>query len=133
MILLVDDNRVGREGLAKILRLHGHEVVEAGGASEGLALLNNTRFDLIITDFVMPEVSGFEVADQLRTHQKTANVPIIVHTGVPLTEQDRQRLAYQLLTITSKLDRASLQDRLRELGRGEEATVYECGQENINN
>jgi DNA-binding NtrC family response regulator len=65
-ILLVDDHKVGREALAKILRLHAHEVMEAADAAEGLSMLNSMHFDIIITDFVMPEVSGFQFIDQVR-------------------------------------------------------------------
>lgn len=74
MILLVDDNRVGREALAKILQFHGHEVIEAADANHGLAILDGNRVDLIITDFVMPQMSGFQFIDEVRKRWPDARI-----------------------------------------------------------
>jgi DNA-binding NtrC family response regulator len=67
MILLVDDNRVGREAFAKILRLNGHEVMEAADAAQALEILNKVSIDLMITDFVMPGLSGVQLIEQIRS------------------------------------------------------------------
>jgi DNA-binding NtrC family response regulator len=67
MILLVDDNRVGREAFAKILRLNGHDVIEAADAAEALEILNKVPIDLLITDFVMPGLSGVQLIEQIRS------------------------------------------------------------------
>jgi CheY-like chemotaxis protein len=79
MILLVEDNKVSREACAKILRLHGHEVMEAATASEGLEILGNLPVDLVITDFVMPDISGFQLIAQVR--QKWPRMPILLLSG----------------------------------------------------
>lgn len=79
MILLVDDNNVSRQAFAKILRLHGHEVMEAATAAEGLGILGDIRFDLVITDFVMPDISGFQLIAQIR--QKWPHTPILLMSG----------------------------------------------------
>jgi len=55
------------------------------------------------------------VAERLRSHQKTQNIPILVHTGVLLDEQEKNRLAYQMLTVTSKVNRDSLYEHLRQV------------------
>ena len=67
MILLVDDNRVGREAFAKILRLNGYEVMEAADAAEALETLSKIPIDLMITDFVMPGLSGVQLIEQIRS------------------------------------------------------------------
>ena len=79
MILLVDDNRVSREAFAKILRLHGHEVMEAADASAGLHIMDNNHFDLVITDFVMPNISGFQLIAHVR--QKWPGTAILLMSG----------------------------------------------------
>jgi CheY-like chemotaxis protein len=79
MILLVDDNNVSRQAFAKILRLHGHEVMEAANAAEGLDILDDIRFDLVITDFVMPDISGFQLIAHIR--QKWPHTPILLMSG----------------------------------------------------
>lgn len=79
MILLVDDNKVSREAFGKILRLHGHQVLEAAHASEALDILNRDRVDLIITDFVMPEISGVQLIERIRKHWP--ETPILMMSG----------------------------------------------------
>ena len=66
MILFVDDNAGSRQSFAKIIRLHGHEVMEAASATEALKILENVHLELVITDFVMPNVSGFQLTAQWR-------------------------------------------------------------------
>ena len=79
MILLVDDNNVSRGAFAKILRLHGHAVMEAADGSEGLDILGDLHCDLVITDFVMPNISGFQLIAQIR--QKWPRTPILLMSG----------------------------------------------------
>jgi CheY-like chemotaxis protein len=79
MILLVEDNKVSREACAKLLRLHGYEVMEAANASEGLDILGRFSFDLVITDFVMPNISGFQLIAQIR--QQWPRTPILLMSG----------------------------------------------------
>ena len=63
----------------------------------------------------MPEISGFEVAEKLRSNQKTQNIPIVIHTGVLLNEEEKSRLAHQMLTVTSKVNRESLYAHLKQV------------------
>ena len=68
-ILLIDDDDSVRRMINLSLSRLGHAVTEAGNGKEGLALLDRTAFDLIITDIVMPEMEGFEVLMALRKRQ----------------------------------------------------------------
>jgi two-component system, response regulator FlrC len=79
MILLVEDNKISREAFAKILRLHGHQVTEANNATQGLDILGDIRCDLVITDFVMPDMSGFQLIAQIR--EKWPHTPILLMSG----------------------------------------------------
>ena len=126
-VMIVDDEPLMVQLLTRISQQQGLQVIPKVSSRDAIQAALKHSLDMVILDLNMPEVSGYEIAEQLRTHHKTANVPIIVHTGLPLTEQDRQRLAYQLLTITSKLDRTSLQERLRELSRNEQPEPYGRG------
>jgi signal transduction histidine kinase/DNA-binding response OmpR family regulator len=80
-ILLVDDSSTLRELTAKALRDHGFDVTIAGGGAEALALMERQpeRFDLIVTDFAMPLVSGLEVVRFARSLR--ADWPAIIITG----------------------------------------------------
>jgi eukaryotic-like serine/threonine-protein kinase len=69
-ILLVEDERLVRNSVRRLLKRMGFEVLAAEGAAEALALAHEhgDRISLVITDVLMPEVSGPELAAQLRQH-----------------------------------------------------------------
>lgn len=66
-VLVIDDEEIVREATATMLRQSGYFVVEAGNGEEALALLDNgDRFDLIITDLVMPGKEGIETIQVIK-------------------------------------------------------------------
>jgi CheY-like chemotaxis protein len=79
VLLLVEDEAIPRYAFAKLLRFHGHEVMEAKDGLEALTLLDKYAFDLIITDLVMPRLDGFALIAQLR--ETSPNLPIILLSG----------------------------------------------------
>jgi CheY-like chemotaxis protein len=78
-VLVVEDDRLNRNLICKVLRNEGHQVVEAHDGAEALELLYLQRFDLVITDFVMPRLNGLKLAEQL--HPLQPRLPIIFITG----------------------------------------------------
>jgi two-component system OmpR family response regulator len=66
MILLVEDEAITRTALADTLRREGHEVIEAADGNKALALLQESRFDLVITDVLIPKQSGFVLVARIR-------------------------------------------------------------------
>jgi two-component system cell cycle sensor histidine kinase/response regulator CckA len=79
MILFVDDNAGSRQAFTKIIRLHGHEVMEAANATEALKILDSFQLELVITDFVMPNMNGFQLTAHIR--QKWPRMPILLMSG----------------------------------------------------
>ena len=75
--------------------------------------------DVIILDFTMPEFDGSKVVEQLRAHPRTKNIPILINTGTVLNEEERQRLAGHVQSITSKTERESLLAELERSGCNE--------------
>jgi CheY-like chemotaxis protein len=65
-ILLVDDNSLGLSARKVVLEELGHQVTTAGSPNDAKELLNERRFDLIITDFKMPEMTGAELIGWMR-------------------------------------------------------------------
>ena len=65
-ILLVDDQREVREGIKLMLAEDGHSVVEANNGAEALNLFARGKFDLVVTDFRMPFVTGDELACRIK-------------------------------------------------------------------
>ena len=78
-LLLIDDDPEVRQTLASLLRELGHTVAEAEGGSEGLAQLRGTSVDMVLTDLGMPEMTGWEVARQIRAGYP--RLPIVLLTG----------------------------------------------------
>jgi len=78
-ILLIDDEASVRTTLASLLRALGHQVTEAEGGPAGLAALSAGGAELVITDFGMPEMTGWEVARRVKESSPT--LPVILLTG----------------------------------------------------
>ena len=78
-VLVVEDDHLNRNLICKVLRKEGHQVVEAHDRAEALELLYAQRFDLVITDFVMPRLNGLKFVQQL--HPLQPRLPIIFITG----------------------------------------------------
>ncbi len=77
-ILIVDDDYKSRKLLKDILEWKGYEVVVVEGGEEAIEYLStDTDFDLIITDMLMPFMSGIELADKLKAYKETKNIPIL--------------------------------------------------------
>lgn len=79
-LLLVDDEMLVREGTAEMLRDLGHTVHEASGGAEALAkLVKHEGIEAVVTDYMMPRMSGAELARQIAvTHPR---MPVLVVTG----------------------------------------------------
>lgn len=65
-ILVIEDNSDAREGLAALLRISGHEVLEAATGTEGIEIAVKHSPAVVLLDIVLPDVDGHEVARQLR-------------------------------------------------------------------
>lgn len=84
-ILIVDDEPDLRGMVRLILELAGYEVVEAHHGAAALERLGAERVDLLITDVMMPVMSGTELIDRLRDDPQCANLPIVVLSASPHT------------------------------------------------
>ena len=89
-ILIVDDSRSSRNFIKRVLESTGvHHCVEAADGTEALRLLQNTTFDLVITDYHMPEMNGRDLVEHIRHEGWQQEVPILMVTS----EADQGRLA----------------------------------------
>lgn len=78
-VLVVDDEALVRQGTADMLVDLGHHVVEAGSAAAGLDLLTRQSVDLVVTDYLMPEMNGLEFATAVR--ERHGPMPILLVSG----------------------------------------------------
>jgi len=89
-VLIVDDSLASRNHLRRLLEELGIErITEAADGSQAVALLADTMFDLVITDYNMPGMDGRELTEYIRTQSWQAEVPVLMVTS----EQNMGRLA----------------------------------------
>jgi len=77
-VLVVEDEPAQREVLAYNLEAEGFRVAKAGNGEEALVLVDETMPDIIVLDWMLPNVSGIEVCRQLKMRSETRSVPIIM-------------------------------------------------------
>jgi YesN/AraC family two-component response regulator len=104
IILLVDDDPGALALHTRLIRQQLAEcrVLQAYNGREALALMAQTRPDLILLDLMMPEMDGFSLLEAMRAHESTADVPVVVLTARTLTEDDIARLNAGVASILSK-------------------------------
>ena len=83
-ILIADDERSIRITLKAFLERAGYAADTAENAVEALTLFAENNYDLVLTDIVMPKMSGIELLEKLR--QQDAEVPVIIMTGEPTVD-----------------------------------------------
>ncbi len=89
-IMLVEDDNNLKEIYGERLQAEGYEIVTAGDGEEGLSTAIKERPDLIISDVMMPKISGFDMLDILRQTPETMNTKVIMMTALSQAE-DKDR------------------------------------------
>jgi DNA-binding response OmpR family regulator len=117
-VLVIDDDLKAVELIATLLPMSEYTVVRAYGGAEGISLAQRLLPDVVILDLMMPDVSGFDVAEALQRNRLTANIPIIVVTAKSVTSTDRDQLmnaSSMVLEIVEKgsIDRLNFVDGVR--------------------
>jgi CheY-like chemotaxis protein len=112
-VLLVDDEDLVRMSTADMLLDLGYTVVEAGSAAEALRLTRSgLRPDLLVTDHLMPGVSGTDLARRLRAERP--DLPVLVVTGYA----EGDGVAPELARLTKPFRKDELAARLARLAVG---------------
>jgi CheY-like chemotaxis protein len=89
-VLIVDDNKDMAQGLAKILKFHGHEVRTVYDGPDGITAARALLPQVILLDIGLPTLDGYHVARTLRTEREFSDVMIIAISGYG-HEEDRSR------------------------------------------
>ena len=80
-LLIVDDEELNREGLARRLQKHDYDIALAKNGREAIELLGTRPFDLVLLDIMMPGMNGLEVLKFLRRVDSLIDLPIIMVTA----------------------------------------------------
>src|SRR5437879_13826250 len=80
-LLIVDDNEMNRDMLARRLERKGYEIVAVDSARQLLQRVKDERVDLVLLDIEMPEISGLDALKTLREAYSSIELPIIMVTA----------------------------------------------------
>ncbi|RYZ35039.1 MAG: response regulator [Myxococcaceae bacterium] len=101
-LLIIDDDDVHRYLLKQLLKDTPYQLLEASGGREGVRLAREKAPHLIFLDFILPDITAFDVLDELKADPRTRDIPIILHTSHQLQESERQRLSRETSAILAK-------------------------------
>jgi CheY-like chemotaxis protein len=116
LILLVEDERVIRKVMEILFEDEGYQVVLAKNGREALALLADIVPDVIITDYMMPELDGVGLLRAVRDDNRIRGLPVLLMSSVPAAEVPCHELADQTFLKGGEL--ASLLDIVAALVKG---------------
>jgi PAS domain S-box-containing protein len=119
-VLVIDDDRAATDLVQVILENEGYRVLKAFQGKDGVELAAREHPDLIILDLIMPEVSGFHVAHQLKQIPATRSIPVIVLTSMDMDEDTKIQLGNYVSGLMSKSS-FTKKDLLREISNIESA------------
>ncbi len=81
-VLVVDDNEVNRDLLARRLQRQGHVVTAAEDGLQALELMRSLPFDLVLLDIMMPHMNGYQVLENLKADERLRHIPVIMISAV---------------------------------------------------
>ena len=97
--MIIDDEPAARYVLTKLLSHKACSVQEAVNGTEGIRMAEGDDAEFDFLDLKMPDVSGFDVLDRIKTDPATQPIPVAVVTSATLTEEDRRRLERRLAPL----------------------------------
>ena len=85
-ILLVEDDIMNREMIARYLEMSGYQVISAGDGANAVLLARKARPTLILMDMGLPILNGWKATHRIKTEPETQNIPIIALTAFAMAE-----------------------------------------------
>lgn len=115
-LLVVDDDPVNLSILESILSTQPYNVVTCTSGKEALSLLNNRNWDLVISDVMMPKMSGYELTRKIRERFSISELPILLLTARSQMEDTQTAFYYGANDyVTKPVERLELTARIRAL------------------
>ena len=120
-VLVIDDDPTARYLVRHELAAGGVRILEAGTGGDGAELARRDRPDVVVLDLSLPDIDGLEVLARLRATEGPDGLPVVVHTGRRLTDDERRAIQLARASVVSKDARpGALADAVRRVPRGPE-------------
>jgi two-component system cell cycle response regulator DivK len=84
LVLIVDDNEKNRKLAWNVLRAAGFQTLEAATGAEAVAMAVEHVPDVVLMDLQLPDIPGTEAARELRGIERTAGIPVVALSAMPL-------------------------------------------------
>jgi len=101
-LLVVEDNEAEQTSIRELLGHDDIEIVNAETGGDALAALQTQVCDCVVLDLRLPDMSGFEVLEHMRSDQRLADIPVVVFTGRELSAEEDARLHTMARSIVVK-------------------------------
>ncbi|MGH7844966.1 MAG: response regulator, partial [Candidatus Binatia bacterium] len=101
-LLIVEDNEVERQSVVELLGHRDVDITTAANGVEAWKALRAGKFDCMVLDLRLPDISGFELLERIRQQPDLQELPIIVFTGKDLTEADEVQLVRMAESVVLK-------------------------------
>ena len=101
-LLIVEDNDIERRSIQELLFYNDIEIVTVSTGQEALQALGTQTFDCCVLDLRLPDMSGFDLLDRIKTDPEKCHIPIVVFTGKDLTAEEERQLKSVAKSIVLK-------------------------------
>ncbi|HWZ21065.1 MAG TPA: response regulator, partial [Cytophagaceae bacterium] len=101
-LLVVEDNKIQNQAIRELIGNGDVKSYSAYSGKEALEMMSNDHFDCVIVDLMLPDMSGFELLEEIKSSDKFKKTPIIVYTGKDLTKEENARLLKFANTVVLK-------------------------------
>ncbi len=101
-LLVVEDNDTERESVVELLGHTDIEITAVGTGAEALEALLDRTFDCAVLDLRLPDMTGFELLDQIQAQPSLCELPVVVFTGKELTSEEEAQLKQVAKSIVLK-------------------------------
>jgi CheY-like chemotaxis protein len=101
-LLVVEDNELERQSVIELLGGEDIEIATVATGSEAIDALTRSRFDCLVLDLRLPDMSGFELLEWIQAEPALADIPVVICTGKELTEIEQKLLKSMAKSVVLK-------------------------------
>ncbi|MGA7410496.1 MAG: response regulator [Bryobacteraceae bacterium] len=101
-LLIVEDNEIERQSIMELLGYEDIEMMAVAAGGEALQAMLDQTFDCVVLDLRLPDMSGFDLLEQMHAEPTLTNVPVVVFTGKELSAEEQMRLKTMAKSIVLK-------------------------------